>query len=44
MRLDKKVAGKRIHWILPQRIGQVTISPLPDELVQRVLTTLFARP
>jgi shikimate kinase / 3-dehydroquinate synthase len=44
MRLDKKVAGKRIHWILPQRIGQVTSSPLPDELVQRVLTTLFARP
>jgi len=44
MRLDKKVAAKRIRWILPQRIGQVTISTLPDELVQQVLTTLFAQP
>lgn len=44
MRLDKKVAAKRIHWILPQRIGQVTISTLPDELVQQVLTALFAQP
>jgi shikimate kinase / 3-dehydroquinate synthase len=43
MRLDKKVTAKRIHWILPQRIGQVTIATLPDELVQQVLTTLFAQ-
>ncbi len=42
IQLDKKVAAKRVRWILPQRIGQVTTSPLPDELVQRVLTTLFA--
>jgi 3-dehydroquinate synthase len=42
MQLDKKVAAKRVRWILPQRIGQVTTSALPDELVQRVLTTLFA--
>lgn len=43
MRLDKKVAAKRIHWILPLRIGQVTTSQLPDELVQRTLTALFAQ-
>ncbi len=42
IQLDKKVAAKRVRWILPQRIGQVTTSALPDELVQRVLTTLFA--
>jgi shikimate kinase/3-dehydroquinate synthase len=41
MSLDKKVVGKRVHWILPQRIGQVTISPLPDELVRRTLATFF---
>lgn len=43
MRLDKKVAAKRIHWILPLRIGQVTTSQLPDELVQRTLMALFAQ-
>jgi 3-dehydroquinate synthetase len=42
IQLDKKIAAKRVRWILPQRIGQVTTSALPDELVQRVLTTLFA--
>jgi len=41
MALDKKVVGKRVHWILPQRIGQVTISPLPDELVRLTLATFF---
>jgi len=39
--LDKKVVGKHVHWILPQRIGQATISPLSDELVRRVLATFF---
>ncbi|HET9918244.1 MAG TPA: 3-dehydroquinate synthase [Ktedonobacteraceae bacterium] len=42
MRLDKKVAGKRIHWIMPERIGQVTVTPMPEDLVQRVITTFFA--
>jgi shikimate kinase/3-dehydroquinate synthase len=41
MSLDKKVVGKRVHWILPQHIGQVTITPLPDELVRRTLATFF---
>jgi 3-dehydroquinate synthase len=41
MSLDKKVVEKRIHWILPQRIGQATISPLPDVLVRFTLATFF---
>jgi shikimate kinase / 3-dehydroquinate synthase len=41
MSLDKRVVGKRVHWILPQQIGQTTISPLPDELVRRTLKTFF---
>ncbi len=41
MSLDKKVVGKRVHWILPQYIGRATISPLPDELVRRTLATFF---
>jgi 3-dehydroquinate synthetase len=41
MSLDKKVVGKRVHWILPQHIGQATISLLPDELVRRTLATFF---
>ena len=41
MSLDKKVVGKRVHWILPQHIGQATISPLPGELVRRTLATFF---
>jgi shikimate kinase/3-dehydroquinate synthase len=42
MSLDKKVIGKRVHWILPQRIGQVVISPLPAELTQFTVSTFFA--
>ncbi len=41
--VDKKVAGKRVRWIVPQRIGEVTIMPLPDVLVEQVLTTFFAQ-
>ena len=41
MSLDKKVVGRRVHWILPQQIGKTTISPLPDELVRRTLTKFF---
>ena len=28
IQVDKKVAGKRVRWILPRRIGEVTITPL----------------
>lgn len=41
--LDKKVAGKRIRWIMPRRIGEVTVTQLPDELVQRVVTAFFTQ-
>lgn len=41
MSLDKKVIGKRVHWILPRQIGQVMITPLPDELVRSILVTFF---
>jgi 3-dehydroquinate synthetase len=40
--LDKKVVGKRVHWIMPQRIGEVVATPMPDALVERVITAFFA--
>lgn len=39
--LDKKVVGKRIRWIMPTRIGAVEVTPLPDDLVIRVLGAFF---
>jgi shikimate kinase/3-dehydroquinate synthase len=42
VQLDKKVAGKQVRWILPRRIGEVTLTTLPADLVHRVVTTLFA--
>ena len=42
IQLDKKVVGKRVRWIVPRTIGDVTITPLPDELVRRILTAFFA--
>ncbi|GLV57041.1 hypothetical protein KDH_38790 [Dictyobacter sp. S3.2.2.5] len=41
MQLDKKVVGKRVRWIMPRRIGEVTITPLPDELVERIITAFM---
>ncbi len=42
MSLDKKVVGKRVRWIMPTRIGEVVVTPLPDQLVTRVITAFFA--
>jgi len=42
--LDKKVVGKRIRWVLPQRIGEVVVTTLPDELVSRVVTAFVEGP
>ena len=42
IQLDKKVAGKQVHWIMPRHIGDVTVTTMPDELVQQVVTTFFA--
>ncbi len=41
IQLDKKVAGKRVRWIMPRHIGDVIVTPMPDELVQRVISTFF---
>lgn len=41
IQLDKKVAAKRVRWIMPQRIGDVTITPMPDDLVRRVVEEFF---
>jgi shikimate kinase/3-dehydroquinate synthase len=41
MQLDKKVVGKRVRWIMPHTIGEVTITSLPDELVRRIITAFF---
>ncbi len=41
-RLDKKVADRRVRWVMPERIGSVTVTPLPDELIQTVVTAFFA--
>ncbi len=40
--VDKKVAGKQVHWVMPQSIGKVIVSTMPDELVERVISTFFS--
>jgi len=40
--LDKKVAGKQIRWIMPQSIGSVTVTTMPDALVTGVVSAFFA--
>ncbi len=42
IQLDKKVVGKRVRWVMPRRIGEVIVTPLPDELVTQVVTSFFA--
>jgi 3-dehydroquinate synthetase len=42
IQLDKKVVGKRVQWIMPLHIGEVMITPMPDELVTHAITTFFA--
>ena len=42
IQLDKKVVGKRVRWIMPRQIGEVFVTQMPDELVERVVTTFFA--
>ncbi|GER81474.1 hypothetical protein KTAU_01130 [Thermogemmatispora aurantia] len=41
IRLDKKVAQKQVRWIMPRRIGEVFQTTLPDELVSKVVYSLF---
>jgi shikimate kinase / 3-dehydroquinate synthase len=42
IQLDKKVVGKRVRWIMPRHIGEVTLTTLPDDLVTRVVTSFFS--
>ena len=42
MQLDKKVVGKRVRWIMPTRIGEAVVIPMPDDLVVRVISSFFA--
>ena len=42
MQLDKKVAAKRVYWVMPHQPGEVSVTPLPDELVQRIVTAFLA--
>ena len=42
IQLDKKVANKQVHWVMPRRIGSVEVTTMPDEVVQRVITAFFA--
>jgi 3-dehydroquinate synthase len=41
IQLDKKVVGKRVRWIMPERIGQVKVTTLPDDLVASVVAAFF---
>ncbi len=41
IQVDKKVADKRVRWIVPYRIGEVTVTPLPEEVVGPVLKMFF---
>jgi shikimate kinase / 3-dehydroquinate synthase len=42
IQLDKKVVGKRVRWIMPRQIGEVIVTEMPDDLVERVVTSFFA--
>src|SRR5437667_5340906 len=38
MRLDKKVQDRRIHFVLPDRIGHVVVRPVEEPEIRQVLT------
>jgi 3-dehydroquinate synthase len=42
IQLDKKVVGNQVRWVLPRRIGDVTVTPMPNDLVESVITAFFA--
>lgn len=42
MQLDKKVVSKRVRWVMPQHIGSVVVTPMPDDVVERRITAFFA--
>ena len=42
MQLDKKVSGKQVRWVMPLHVGEVTVTPMSEVLVQHVIKTFFA--
>jgi 3-dehydroquinate synthetase len=38
MRQDKKVEDRRIHFVLPDRIGHVSVQPVDEPRIRRILT------
>lgn len=38
MRQDKKVEDRRIHFVLPDRIGHVSVQPVDEPHIRRILT------
>src|SRR6266571_1124755 len=41
MQLDKKVANKQVRWVMPQHIGNVRVTTMPEHIVQNVITSFF---
>jgi len=41
IQLDKKVAHKQMRWVMPRRLGDVTVTCMPDDLVKSVLSAFF---
>ena len=40
---DKKTVGGRIHWVLAEEIGRVSVhSEVPEELVRKILSGLYS--
>ncbi len=42
IQLDKKVANKQVRWVMPQHIGSVSVTPMPEHIVRNVITSFFA--
>jgi len=43
MRQDKKVQDRRIHFVLPDRIGHVVVRPVEEPEIRHVLTATQPR-
>ncbi|MBV9616819.1 MAG: 3-dehydroquinate synthase [Ktedonobacteraceae bacterium] len=41
IQLDKKVVGKRVRWIMPRQIGEVVVTQMPEDLVERIVRSFF---
>lgn len=41
IQLDKKVANRKVRWVMPRRIGNVVVTALAEDVVQPVITAIF---